>query len=392
MSYRWHPYYASDTSSSGDHRGSDDTESSGSLPDLYFGSDLQSDPSSGASFPSFSSSSSVSSSVTSYTHDPSDSEGSPPTAVIELTDEQHAAMYKEEYGRSLNAYSDVYQLPVDEEEFGRLRKQHDMLAHIIGKYPPPLPRILTSNIPGEKAVLDLGCGNGDWICSVATDFPNCEAVGVDLVPCPTEAPDNVRFEVDDINLGIEHFYGQFDVVHCRLISPGISDYLLLIDQIARVLRPGGLMILGESDCIIYDVDHRPIPAPLDAAGPPWWPRWMTHLRAAIEQRGGSIEAARHLLRWVRDHGGFTNMSYQDVWLPAVAGPDDDYEDPIYSHMKDDVLTFIRSGRPLLLKGGFSEETVVALEDNAVRELHESESPMFSRFTRMWAIRVDDGTL
>jgi hypothetical protein len=163
-----------------------------------------------------------------------------------------------------------------------------------------------------------------------------------------------RFEVDDINLGIEHFYGQFDVVHCRLISPGvstvsssigfahlcpvqISDYSLLIDQIARVLRPGGLMILGESDCIIYDQDHRPIPAPLDAAGPPWWPRWMTHLRSAIEQRGGSIGAARNLLRWVRDHGSFVNMSYQDVWLPAVAGPDDDYEDPIYSHMKDDVL-------------------------------------------------------
>lgn len=31
-----------------------------------------------------------------------------------------------------------------------------------------------------------------------------------------------RSEVDDINLGLEHFYGDFNVVHTRLISSGVS--------------------------------------------------------------------------------------------------------------------------------------------------------------------------
>jgi hypothetical protein len=30
-----------------------------------------------------------------------------------------------------------------------------------------------------------------------------------------------RSEVDDINLGLEHFYGDFDIVHTRLIASGV---------------------------------------------------------------------------------------------------------------------------------------------------------------------------
>lgn len=32
---------------------------------------------------------------------------------------------------------------------------------------------------------------------------------------------NLRSEVDDLNLGLEHYYGDFDVVHARLICTGV---------------------------------------------------------------------------------------------------------------------------------------------------------------------------
>ena len=32
-----------------------------------------------------------------------------------------------------------------------------------------------------------------------------------------------RAEVDDINLGLQHFYGDFNMVHARLISAGVSN-------------------------------------------------------------------------------------------------------------------------------------------------------------------------
>ncbi|EAU92569.1 hypothetical protein CC1G_06580 [Coprinopsis cinerea okayama7 len=356
----------------------------------YTRSDDTSDMSSVVSGPTRFSGSSVSS-ATSFTHNPSSvaSEDSEPE-VIEITHEMHAAMYKHEFGRSLNNYSDVYRLPVDEEELGRLSKQHYMLERIMGKYPPPLPYILQSNTPGEKAVLDLGCGNGDWIISVARDFPNCDAVAVDLVPIgdASDLPPNIRCEIDDINLGLSHFYGQFDVVHCRLIAPGISDYYRLIEDVARVVRPGGLVEFGESDCYVYDGNKQRVHAPMGELAAPWWPRWMSYLRAAIRQGGGNTEVAGDLRDWIRDHGAFHTIHYQNIWLPLIPAPDDDHDDPIFSVMKDDVLTFIRSGRPLLLGRGFPEDVVITLEENAVRELNESDEPCFSRFQRVWAIRND----
>ena len=33
-----------------------------------------------------------------------------------------------------------------------------------------------------------------------------------------------RSEVDDINLGLEHFYGDFNVVHAQLISSGVGSH------------------------------------------------------------------------------------------------------------------------------------------------------------------------
>lgn len=42
-------------------------------------------------------------------------------------------------------------------------KQHQMFINIMGaKYPPQMRSVMESTIPGEKKVLDLGCGNGAW--------------------------------------------------------------------------------------------------------------------------------------------------------------------------------------------------------------------------------------
>jgi hypothetical protein len=100
-----------------------------------------------------------------------------------MTESLRMRMYREEYGRGLNNYSEVYRLPADEEEWARLgvcsqlpslistsqcscpraEKQHLMNIDMIGaKYPPLMGPVLQSTIPGEKKVLDLGCGSGAW--------------------------------------------------------------------------------------------------------------------------------------------------------------------------------------------------------------------------------------
>jgi len=89
-----------------------------------------------------------------------------------------AQAYKKEYGRDLNNYSDVYQLPADEEELERLGRlcayciaafitpvidrQYEMFSKVMGKYSPPLPEVLQDDGFEVKTVLDLGCGSGSW--------------------------------------------------------------------------------------------------------------------------------------------------------------------------------------------------------------------------------------
>jgi len=55
------------------------------------------------------------SSVTSY-----ERRSGSPVSVISLTDSMQAHIYRQEYGRNLNNYSDVYRLPADDEELDRL--------------------------------------------------------------------------------------------------------------------------------------------------------------------------------------------------------------------------------------------------------------------------------
>jgi len=291
----------------------------------------------------------------------------------------------------LNNYSDVYRLPADEEEFERLDNQHTLLLDIMGgKYPPPMIAVMADE-PGEvKACLDLGCGSGSWIMDVARDFPNCIAVGTDLIPMQSPTmPPNLRSEVDDINLGLEHFYGDFNVVHARLISSGIRDYNLLIDQISRVLRPSGLIEVSEFDFHAYDANHRRIERDVNELSPPWWGVWLTHLRDAIKKSGGDVDAASHLHEWILNNPMFEDVVYREFWVPVVPERRDTSNDSeevrqMYKKLSDDCYAFLRSGRPLLLGHGFAPETISLIEEKALEELRERQPLQYTRLQCVYA--------
>jgi hypothetical protein len=51
--------------------------------------------------------------------------------------------------------------------------------------------------------------------------PNCRYVILVQVKEIFELMSDLRSEVDDVNLGLQHFFGDFNVVHTRLISSGV---------------------------------------------------------------------------------------------------------------------------------------------------------------------------
>jgi len=307
-------------------------------------------------------------------------------SVYSMTSANRAQSYRHEYGRGLNNYSEVYQLPADDEELERLDKQHIIFTETMGKYPPPMHDALADPGPGGEVVtcLDLGCGSGRWILDVARDFPHSSCVAVDLVPMQvTTMPPNCRSEVDDINLGLQHFYGDFNVVHGRLICSGVKDYEGLIDQCSQVLRPGGLLNVIEFDFRIYGADRQPVIANERVLEPPWLPRWLTLCREAVHHRGGDVDAANHLNQWVSAHEAFEDVVYQDILYPTSPfyKPDESNAQSLNrvgSSMREDIKAFLRSARPLLLSHGLELPFVDGLEREAHAVLNEAKIPYFIR--------------
>lgn len=94
-------------------------------------------------------------------------------------------------------------------------------------------------------ILDVGCGSGIWAKEIAEVLPRTQVMGVDLSPTilPDEPsrphPDNLSFEVDDINFGLQFPDASFDIVNGRFLAGGISDWPSTIREMYRVLSGTG---------------------------------------------------------------------------------------------------------------------------------------------------------
>lgn len=321
-------------------------------------------------------------------HDISMRSASPAPSVRSMSSSMREQIFRQEYGRGLNNYSDVYALPADDEEWERLEKQYSYMTSLMGKYPPPFGDIMRDEGPGGeiKRCLDLGCGNGAWIMDVANDFPHCEAVAVDLVPMQSlSMPPNLRSEVDDLNMGLEHFYGDFNVVHAWLITSGIKDYDRLIDEISHVLRPGGMIDLMEWGFDIYDGNKQSIP--LSVHGPPWLAAFLGLVLSAIKKRGGDVGGPSRMATLVQNHPDFEHVVVQEFWVTTTPWMKDDPEMVRGGiNMREDVFAFLKSAGPLLLGNGTPAEVYEFMKRRVTQEMIEAKYPYWTRLRRVYALK------
>ncbi|KAG8931451.1 hypothetical protein FRC01_001275 [Tulasnella sp. 417] len=159
-------------------------------------------------------------------------------------------LFKTMHGRAFNTQSDLYMLPADTHEHSRLDIQHLALRlHLGSLYASKhlVEAALQPNPYAKPAVLDVGTGSGRWALDMAIQFPHADVVGLDIVPpvllTDADVPDNCRFEVDDANLSFAHYESAFNVVHVRSVDPGINDFESWFYEIARTLRPNGVLLL-----------------------------------------------------------------------------------------------------------------------------------------------------
>jgi len=141
------------------------------------------------------------------------------------------------------------------DERGRLQKAKKTAAVILDAMPG------FGLEPARARVLDIGCSTGILTRHYAEYFG--EVVGVDIDDGAVEwaqdnrSADNIEFRVGD-SMELPFADCEFDIVTCTHIYEHVPDAQRMLDEIFRVLRPGGLCYFAAENrlCAGWSRDSR----------------------------------------------------------------------------------------------------------------------------------------
>ncbi|KAI7885585.1 S-adenosyl-L-methionine-dependent methyltransferase [Lichtheimia hyalospora FSU 10163] len=147
-----------------------------------------------------------------------------------------------------NIESSSYYLPRDEEEQDRLNSEHFAIKALFSSNILPY---VEQRLPQNANILDIGCGSGSWVMEMAIEHPNAHVTGIDMADMfpTTIRPENVTFQLCNILDGLPYEDNTFDFVHMRqlIVALRSKEWPVILTEIYRVLKPGGLVQLVESD-------------------------------------------------------------------------------------------------------------------------------------------------
>jgi SAM-dependent methyltransferase len=244
-----------------------------------------------------------------------------------------------------------------------------MLKFVLGSnYVGPLADVLAPQCNVNRRILDCGTGSGKWAIEMADEFSWTQVIGVDLAPIqPRDVPPNCTFELFDLDgQRLPYPDGWFDVVHCRSIYTGIRNYQMFLREVARVLRPGGIVILAESDSSPMTDNKRPIPAGPNGAG---WRSFWTHYRQALIQQGIDVVIPTRLKHHLKETRAFDHIVAQEALVPIGFWPKDPVILTIGQLAWMNYDNFLTAVRPFFHHYGLSEEEVDKVIEDAQQDLY-----------------------
>jgi len=145
-------------------------------------------------------------------------------------------------------------------------------------------------------LLDVGCGPGTITLDLAERVAPGRVRGVDASEAVIEqatasAEGRVEFAVDDA-YQLDAADASFDVVHAHQVLQHLTDPVAALVEWRRVLRPGGLLAVRDSDYAGF------FWAPSD----PRLDRWLALYHELTARNGAEADAGRMLPTWVRAAG------------------------------------------------------------------------------------------
>ncbi|MDZ7733929.1 MAG: methyltransferase domain-containing protein [Acidimicrobiia bacterium] len=188
-----------------------------------------------------------------------------------------------------------------------------------------------------SSVLDVGCGLADVLLSLADDVPGCRLVGVDtseqMVATARRRADEAGVvatfdQASATELPFDD--GEFDATRTERVLQWLEEPQHAVDELARVTRPGGSVVVLDSDwrtfgsTVDQELERRVIGAP----GP--WPTrqaggFLRHYLLVAGLRDVDWKVVVHATdRWAGDgsDGLFDDRVFAQGRVAAGVDPDD----------------------------------------------------------------------
>ncbi|KAJ7224546.1 S-adenosyl-L-methionine-dependent methyltransferase [Mycena pura] len=97
-------------------------------------------------------------------------------------------------------------------------------------------------------ILDLGAVTVYRAIQAATQFPEAEVHALDISPLPDRIlPSNIHFHLADLSQELNFEPETFDIVHSRFVMCHVLNGKEVIERVARLVRPGGLLLMEDID-------------------------------------------------------------------------------------------------------------------------------------------------
>ncbi|MPY94997.1 MAG: methyltransferase domain-containing protein [Acidimicrobiia bacterium] len=164
--------------------------------------------------------------------------------------------------------------------------------------------------PGMR-LLDIGCGPGSITVDLAAVVAPGQVNGIDREPevldqarafAAARGLANTTFDPADV-YALPFEADTFDVVYAHQVFQHLARPLAGLAEAKRVLRPGGLLAVRDSD--YGTMVHAPAEPGLD--------RWLELYHQVTRANGADADAGRHLKGWVEQAGFDDVVASASAW-------------------------------------------------------------------------------
>ncbi|KAJ7229844.1 S-adenosyl-L-methionine-dependent methyltransferase [Mycena pura] len=251
---------------------------------------------------------------------------------------------------------------ISEVEMRRLDEMHTAFTRYFGGMLCLAP--VSEVHPGK--ILEIGA------IQAAEQFPDAHILAVDMSPLPERTlPANMSFKLVDASQELP-LEPDFDIVHARMVFCHVLNAAKVIERAARLLKPGGLLLLED-----FDVSS------VAKTGGPAAQRWTLKYIELCASRGMDSELGRKLEKIMSSVNGLSRVHVHKLSLPMNgAGSDEDLND-----LGRALRTFYTRGVEAVLRHPGSHDFTDGMVQDCITELNKQDCTALFDMYFCWAHRT-----